>query len=86
MKEIPLEDTLVLKEEKEDRELKEVLWKGIEQLPFEQREMIILRYFRQFSYQEIAELTEKPIGTVMSSLYYAKKRLKEIIGVFLGFE
>ena len=86
MKEIPLEETLVLKEKKEDRELKEVLWKGIEQLPFEQREVIILRYFRQFSYQEIAELTDKPIGTVMSSLYYAKKRLKEIIGEYLGFE
>lgn len=86
MKEIPLGDIQILKEEKEDRELKEVLWKGIEQLPFEQREMIILRYFRQFSYKEIAELTEKPIGTVMSSLYYAKKKLKEIIGEFLGFE
>jgi DNA-directed RNA polymerase specialized sigma24 family protein len=37
------------------------------------------------SYSEIAEMTEKPIGTVMSSLYYAKKRLKKTIGKFLGF-
>ena len=41
--------------------------------------MIILRYFRQYSYQEIAEVTGKPLGTVMSSLFYAKKRLKEIL-------
>ena len=78
-REIPLEDVQVFKEEKDNRELKEVLWKGIEELPFEQREVIILRYFRQYSYQEIAEVTGKPLGTVMSSLFYAKKKLKESI-------
>ncbi len=86
IKEIPLEEIHVLQEEREDKEIKEVLWRGIERLPFEQREVIILRYFQQLSYREIAEMTEKPIGTVMSSLYYAKKRLKETIGKFLGFE
>jgi len=86
VKEIPLERIPVHAEEREDREMKEVLWRGIESLPFEQREIVILRYFQQMSYSEIAEMTEKPIGTVMSSLYYAKKRLKKTIGKFLGFE
>lgn len=86
MRAIPLEDVPVLSDEKEDRELKETLWKGIEKLSFEQREVVILRYFRQLSYAEIAELTGKPIGTVMSSLFYAKKKLKGIIGKYLGFE
>ena len=86
IKEIPLEEINVLEEDGEDKEIKEVLWRGIERLSFEQREVIILRYFQQLSYQEIAEMTEKPIGTVMSSLYYAKKRLKETIGEFLGLE
>lgn len=85
-KEIPLDGIQVLDREREDREMKEVLWKGIERLPFEQREVIILRYFRQLSYQEIAEIIGKPIGTVMSSLHYAKKKLKGIIGQYLGFE
>lgn len=83
---IPLEDVHILTEDKENRELKETLWKGIEKLPFEQREIIILRYFRQLSYAEIAELVGKPIGTVMSSLFYAKKNLRGIIGKYLGFE
>lgn len=83
-KEVPLEGDLICKEEREDRELKEVLWRGIEKLPLEQREVIILRYFQQLSYQEIADMIEKPIGTVMSSLYYAKKKLKESIGKYLG--
>jgi RNA polymerase sigma-70 factor (ECF subfamily) len=86
VKEIPLEGIPVLEKEKEDREMKEVLWRGIEKLPFEQREIVILRYFQQLSYSEIAEMTEKPVGTVMSSLYYAKKRLKKTIGKYLGFE
>jgi RNA polymerase sigma-70 factor (ECF subfamily) len=86
MRAIPLENVPVLAEEKEDRELKETLWKGIEKLSFEQREIVILRYFRQFSYAEIAELMGKPIGTVMSSLFYAKKNLKRIVGKYLGFE
>ena len=67
-------------------EMKKALWKGIEELPAEQKEIIILRYFRQFSYQEMAEVLDKPIGTIMSSLYYAKKRLKGIVGKYLGFE
>lgn len=83
-KEVPLEEVHILKEEREDRELREVLWRGIEKLPMEQKEVVILRYFQQMSYQEIAEMTGKPAGTVMSSLFYAKKNLKKIIGRFLG--
>jgi RNA polymerase sigma-70 factor (ECF subfamily) len=78
-REIPLEEVVVFKPDREDRELKAALWKGLEELPFEQREIIILRYFRQYSYQEIAEMTGKPMGTVMSSLFYAKKKLKDIM-------
>ena len=83
---IPLDDVHILKQEKQDRELKETLWKGIEKLPFEQREIVILRYFQQLSYAEIAELVGKPLGTVMSSLFYAKKKLKETVGKYLGYE
>jgi RNA polymerase sigma-70 factor (ECF subfamily) len=86
LKEIPLDDIPVLSSEKEDRELKKALWKGIEELPFEQREVVILRYFRQLSYAEIAELIGKPLGTVMSSLFYAKKKLKGIVGKYLGYK
>jgi RNA polymerase sigma-70 factor (ECF subfamily) len=84
--EVPLENVRVLAVEHEDREMKKALWKGIEELPPEQKEIIILRYFRQLSYQEMSEVLDKPIGTIMSSLYYAKKRLKGIAGKYLGFE
>jgi RNA polymerase sigma-70 factor (ECF subfamily) len=86
MRQVPLEDVSILDKEETNRELRETLWKGIEKLSFEQREVVILRYFRQLSYAEIAELIGKPIGTVMSSLFYAKKKLKGIIGKYLGFD
>ncbi len=77
LNEVPLENVQLFKEDKHNQELKDLVWQGIEELSFEQREVIILRYFRQCPYQEIAEITGKPIGTVMSSLFYAKKKLKE---------
>jgi RNA polymerase sigma-70 factor (ECF subfamily) len=84
--EVPLNGVRILKTEKDDREMKEVLWKGIEDLSLEQKEVILLRYFQQYSYREIADILEKPMGTVMSSLYNAKLRLKKIIGRYLGLE
>ncbi len=86
MHEIPLEDAKILSDESEDRDLKEALWKAIEDLPTEQREIIVLRYFEGLSYKEIAETVGKPIGTVMSSLHYSKRKLKDRLGEFLGFE
>ena len=86
MQEVPLEDVQIIGNEREDRDLKEALWKAIEQLPTEQREVIVLRYFEGLSYKEIAETVGKPIGTVMSSLHYSKRKLKNTLGEFLGFE
>ena len=81
--EIPLAENLILREEDRDREMKSVLRRGLGQLPFEQKELILLRYFQQLSYREIAELTGRPLGTVMSALFYAKKRLREILIPYL---
>jgi len=48
---------------------------AIERLPIEFREVVILRELEELSYKEIAEITEIPIGTVMSRLSRARKRL-----------
>jgi RNA polymerase sigma-70 factor (ECF subfamily) len=48
---------------------------AIEELPPEQRETIVLREFEGLRYREIAELLEIPIGTVMSRLYAARRKL-----------
>src|SRR5689334_22018853 len=48
---------------------------AIEKLPVEFREVVILRELEELSYKEIAEITAIPIGTVMSRLSRARKRL-----------
>lgn len=55
----------------------EALRKALEELPLEFREMLILRELEGFSYKEIAEISSLPIGTVMSRLARARKRLQE---------
>lgn len=82
--EVPLEDLKLAAAPQPDELLKIELWRGIEALPIEQREILTLRYFHGFSYREIAQLLNKPMGSVMSSLYYAKKKLKEKMGDFLN--
>ena len=41
--------------------------------------MIILRHFRNLSYDEMAAILFCNRGTVTSRLYYARQRLKEIL-------
>ena len=54
----------------------ESLRKALEQLPPEFREAIVLRELEGLSYQEIAAVAGVPIGTVMSRLARARKRLE----------
>ena len=44
-------------------------------LPTEFREVIVLREIEELSYKEISEIVGVPIGTVMSRLARARKRL-----------
>jgi RNA polymerase sigma-70 factor (ECF subfamily) len=48
---------------------------AIEQLPAREREVLVLREFEELKYREIAELVGIPVGTVMSRLYSARRRL-----------
>jgi len=50
---------------------------SIEQLPMPLREVVTLADFSGFSYAEIAEITDVPVGTVMSRLYRARQNLKQ---------
>lgn len=56
----------------EERELVERL---LEELPEEQRAVVVLREIEGLAYQEIAEVLDVPIGTVMSRLNRARARL-----------
>ena len=43
----------------------------------EQRELITLKHLDGLSYEELAARFEAPVGTIMSRLYHARKKLRE---------
>ena len=55
----------------------EIVMEAVDQLPLDFREVIVLREFEDLSYKEISLLLEIPIGTVMSRLARARKRLQK---------
>ena len=58
-------------------ELAAVLQTAIGRLRPEYREVVTLRYERELDYEEIADITGLPMGTVKSSLHRARKELAE---------
>ncbi|MGB4292331.1 MAG: sigma-70 family RNA polymerase sigma factor [Bacteroidales bacterium] len=55
------------------------LHKVVEQLKPKYRKLIELRYFREYSYEEISEELKIPIGTVKVQLFRAKAILYELL-------
>ena len=53
---------------------------AITALPAQFRETLVLRDIQGLDYREIARVTEVPVGTVMSRLARARRRLIEMIG------
>ena len=61
------------------RELSEEMMTAMEQLTVEHRTILILRYYDDLSYQEIADTLQVKLGTVMSRLSRAKVKLAEFL-------
>jgi RNA polymerase sigma-70 factor, ECF subfamily len=59
--------------------LRESLMASIDRLEPKYREIIILKFFEEKSYQEISDILRKPEGSVASLLNRAKKSLKKIL-------
>jgi RNA polymerase sigma factor (sigma-70 family) len=57
----------------------ETLGRALEELPEEFREVVVMRELEGMAYKEIAEVAGVPIGTVMSRLARARKRLQQAL-------
>ena len=68
---VPTPENLLL--QNADRQL---LKAALEDLPAEFREAVVLREMEGLSYKEIADIASVPIGTIMSRLARARKRLQ----------
>jgi RNA polymerase sigma-70 factor (ECF subfamily) len=59
--------------------LRDVMKLALQELTPEHREVMELTFYQELSYQEIAEIMECPVNTVKTRMFYAKKRLQEIL-------
>ncbi len=58
----------------------ERLQRALDRLPVEYRVVLLMHYFEQATYQQIAQRLNIPLGTVMSRLSRAKARLRAMLG------
>lgn len=58
------------------RVLSDDVMQALDELPFEFRMTVLLADMHDFSYKEIADILECPVGTVMSRLHRARKLLQ----------
>jgi RNA polymerase sigma-70 factor, ECF subfamily len=56
-----------------------IIFRAILSLSSEHREILTLRYIGGHTYDEIARITEVPIGTVKSRIFYAVKICREML-------
>lgn len=70
---------------REQSEWRTEIDKVIKRLPTSYRELIVLRHRQDLSYDEIAEVTSLPLGTVKNRLFRAREMMREIL-IERGFE
>jgi RNA polymerase sigma-70 factor (ECF subfamily) len=60
----------------ERRELQRLMWACLSRLDAAHREILVLRDYQDLSYRDIAEVLDIPLGTVMSRLHAARRKLR----------
>jgi RNA polymerase sigma-70 factor (ECF subfamily) len=77
-RELPLESRrLSPEQESERRERREEIEHVVRQLPSAYRELILLRHSHDMSYDEIADVTGLPLGTVKNRLFRAREVMRQ---------
>jgi len=67
------------REDAAGEEMKKLMKLALEQLSPEHRAVLVLREWEDLSYEEIAETLQIEIGTVMSRIFYARKKMGEAL-------
>lgn len=60
-------------------EARALLWEALGHISVDHREVLVLKELQGLSYEEIAEATGIPEGTVASRLFHARRTLKEAL-------
>ena len=62
-----------------DDEQSDKLQSQLEKLDSETRQLLVMRYYSQLSFKEIAAMRSEPIGTTLSKVHRGLKRLRELM-------
>jgi len=65
----------------DDRAMRELVHKAMQQLPPKQRAVVELTYVHDCSYEEIAAIVECPVNTVKTRMFHARARLRRALGM-----
>ena len=63
----------------ESKQVRALLTRGIAQLPPAQQAVLVLREIEGMTYEEISQAVGCSLGTVMSRLFYARRRLQQVL-------
>lgn len=63
-----------------ENEMERELLRALDLLSPKLRTVIVLRYFEALSYEQVAEIIARPVGTVKSRLRRAHRRLEKLLG------
>jgi RNA polymerase sigma-70 factor (ECF subfamily) len=75
----PISRGIIADEQLEQSEMRGILSRLIERLPEAYREMIVLRHISELSYEEMAEITDLPLGTVKNRTFRARVMMRRMI-------
>lgn len=67
-----------------NRERADAIQVAIDSLPWEYRELILLRHMGELPYEEIAQMKRMPLGTVKNKLFRGRQMLKEKLREYLS--
>jgi len=66
-------------EELENKEKLDFLDRVLKEIPAKQREIFIMRHFDEMTYEEIADITGKSVGSLKANYYHAFAKVNEIM-------
>ena len=67
----------------DELELGERVREALDELPEIHRQVLHLREVEDMSYEEIAEVLDCQVGTVMSRLFHARKKMQKLLKPYL---
>lgn len=67
----------------ENKELLDLILSALELLPFQSKEVFVLRLIQGYTYEEISEITGTNIPSLKSKLFRAKTRIIEILQPYI---